>query len=154
MDGLLGLSDLDEIHQHKARFLRAVQRLCIEKSKIRSDNSLTSPEKTTKINHLMLSFNDEEGGKSHECKVEDLGLTFVVNPPSNVFKYTEHELIPNGSHVDVAIDNIELYLGKCVDFYLNSGIRQQVMAFREGFDSVFRLRSLKLFSANELQVSI
>ena len=28
----------------------------------------------------------------------------------------------------------------------------QVMAFREGFDSVFPLRSLKTFSANELQV--
>lgn len=52
-----------------------------------------------------------------------------MNPPSSVFQYEEHELIQGGAHVDVTVDNIELYLGKCVDFYLNSGIRQQVCFF-------------------------
>ena len=126
LDGLLGLSDLDEIHQHKARFLRAVQRLCIEKSRIRADPTLSLSEKSKKIAQLTLRFNDEDGSDGHECRVEDLGLSFVVNPPSKVFSYAEHELIPNGAHIDVTVDNIELYLGKCVDFYLNSGIRKQV----------------------------
>jgi hypothetical protein len=74
----------------------------------------------------LLRFNGNQSNPGHECRVEDLALTFVVNPPSSVFNYNEYELIPGGSQIDVTIDNIELYLGKCVDFYLNSGIRQQV----------------------------
>jgi hypothetical protein len=126
LDGLLGLSDLDEVHHHKARFLRAVQKVCIEKARIRSDFTLSAAEKSDQMSALRLRFNGEHGTNQHECRIEDLALTFVVNPPSTVFKYEEHELIPNGANVDVTIDNIELYLGKCVDFYLNSGIRQQV----------------------------
>lgn len=126
LDGLLGLADLDEIHQHKARFLRAVQRVCIEKSRIRNSAHLSATEKAAQINALCLKFNDGHGQNEHECRVEDLELTFVINPSSTVFNYSEYELIPNGSNIGVTIDNIELYLGKCVDFYLNSGIRQQV----------------------------
>lgn len=125
LDGLLGLGDLELVHPHKARFLRAVQRLCAEKASIRSDSSLTAPRKAELIGDLRLRFNDDEEHE-HECRVEDLGLTFVVNPSSEVFKFTEHELLPGGAHIDVSIDNVELYLGKCVDFYLNSGITRQV----------------------------
>ncbi|CAD5221557.1 unnamed protein product [Bursaphelenchus okinawaensis] len=145
LDGLLNLDDLEQIHPHKARFLRAVQRLCQEKAQIRMDKFLSPEDKAKQINNLRLKFN------GIECSVEDLNLTFVLNPPSAVFKYSEHELIPNGASTDVTVDNIELYLGKCVDFYLNSGIRKQVTAFREGFDFVFPLRSLKPFSAIEVQ---
>ncbi|KAI6238131.1 HECT-type E3 ubiquitin transferase [Aphelenchoides fujianensis] len=151
LDGLLGLADLEEIHSHKAKFLRSVQRVCMEKADIRADSSLSAHEKHRRIAALRLEFNGEHGTAAHECRIEELGLTFVVNPPSAVFQYDEHELIPNGANTDVTIDNIELYLGKCVDFYLNSGIRQQVKAFREGFDSVFPLRSLKMLTPYEVQ---
>ncbi|CAD5227639.1 unnamed protein product [Bursaphelenchus xylophilus] len=146
LDGLLNLDDLEQIHPHKARFLRSVQRLCQQKAQIRAEKSLSPAEKLKKINQLRLVFDG-----NHECSVEDLNLTFVLNPPSSVFNYSEYELIPGGGSVDVTVDNIELYLGKCVDFYLNSGIRKQVMAFREGFDFVFPLRALKPFSAAEVQ---
>ncbi|KAI6223049.1 BMA-HECD-1, isoform a [Aphelenchoides fujianensis] len=141
LDGLRGLADLEEIHSHKAKFLRSVQRVCMEKADIRADSSLSAHEKHRRIAALRLEFNGEHGTAAHECRIEDLGLTF----------YDEHELIPNGANTDVTIDNIELYLGKCVDFYLNSGIRQQVKAFREGFDSVFPLRSLKMLTPFEVQ---
>lgn len=124
LDGLLNLDDLERIHPHKARFLRAVQRLCAEKTAIRLDSTLNQEQKLEKMNQLTLKFN--EGSSEHECRIEDLGLTFVVNPPSQVFNYEEYELILGGANTYVAIDNIELYLGKCVDFYLNSGIRKQV----------------------------
>ncbi|KAI6206878.1 HECT-type E3 ubiquitin transferase [Aphelenchoides besseyi] len=149
LDGLLGLNDLNEINEHKAKFLRSVQQICIEKLRIRSNTQLTSEQKQREMSELRLQFNG--GSTAHECRIEDLGLTFVINPPSTVFNYEEHELIPNGSNVDVTVDNVELYLGKCVDFYLNSGIRQQVAAFREGFDSVFPLRSLKMLTPHEVQ---
>ncbi|KAI6211923.1 HECT-type E3 ubiquitin transferase [Aphelenchoides besseyi] len=149
LDGLLGLNDLNEINEHKAKFLRSVQQICIEKLRIRSNSQLTPEQKQREMSELRLQFNG--GSAAHECRIEDLGLTFVINPPSTVFNYEEHELIPNGSNVDVTVDNVELYLGKCVDFYLNSGIRQQVAAFREGFDSVFPLRSLKMLTPHEVQ---
>lgn len=59
-------------------------------------------------------------------QVEDLALNFTVNPPSTVFQYKEMELIEGGSDTDVTMDNVELYVEKCTDFYLNSGIFDQV----------------------------
>ena len=126
LDGILDIADLDEVHAHKARFLRAVQRLCVEKAKLHANASLTHAERQRRIADLRLRFHADNEQHEHECRIEDLGLTFVVNPPSKVFAYDEYELISGGATTDVTLDNVELYLSKCVDFYLNSGIRAQV----------------------------
>ena len=53
-------------------------------------------------------------------------LYFSVNPPSSVFDYEEMELVEGGADMDVTMDNVELYVQKCADFYLNTGIINQV----------------------------
>uniref|UniRef100_A0A1I7ZIA5 E3 ubiquitin-protein ligase n=1 Tax=Steinernema glaseri TaxID=37863 RepID=A0A1I7ZIA5_9BILA len=47
--------------------------------------------------------------------------------------------------------NVGEYLEACLRFYLNDGIKAQVLAFREGFDLVFQLSSLRSFTPAELQ---
>nr|CDP94610.1 BMA-HECD-1, isoform d [Brugia malayi] len=61
------------------------------------------------------------------------------------------ELIENGMNIDVTANNVELYIASCTDFYLSSGILNQLKAFREGFDLVFPLRNLRMFVPRELQ---
>jgi hypothetical protein len=55
-----------------------------------------------------------------------LALSFAVNPPSTIFPYISAELIENGCMKEVTAQNVELYIEKCIDFYLNTGIREQV----------------------------
>lgn len=54
--------------------------------------------------------------------------------------------------MDVTAENVEEYVERCADFYLNTGISEQLSAFRAGFDLVFPLRSLRAFSPDEVQV--
>ena len=61
------------------------------------------------------------------------------------------ELVEGGSNVDVTTENMDLYVEKCTDFYLNSGIKNQITALREGFDTVFPLKSLRMFAPEEIQ---
>lgn len=146
LDRLLTLDDFERIHPHKANFLRELNNLVERKRRINCDEQLPSNAKRQRLEELRLKLGDTE------CAVEDLALTFALNPPSSVFAYRDHELIPNGAEIDVTVENVELYLEKCLDFYLNTGIRQQVSAFRQGFDMVFPLRSLISFSPEEVQV--
>ncbi|VDK47623.1 unnamed protein product [Anisakis simplex] len=78
-------------------------------------------------------------------------LIVLVNPPSSIFKFGEMELIDGGSNVGVTNDNVDLYLEKCLQFYLNSGIYEQISALRDGFNLVFPLRSLRMFTPEEVQ---
>uniref|UniRef100_A0A914DZA6 E3 ubiquitin-protein ligase n=1 Tax=Acrobeloides nanus TaxID=290746 RepID=A0A914DZA6_9BILA len=145
IEDVLTLSDLEQVHPVKGHFLGQLSNLVHRKRSIESDPNLDSSVKRRRIEALRLELGE------HECSVEDLALTFVVNPSSSVFEYKEHELIPSGANIDVTIDNVDLYVEKCLDFYLNSGIRQQVAAFRQGFDFVFPLKSLTAFIPNEVQ---
>lgn len=61
----------------------------------------------------------------------DLSLTFAVNPPSKIFNYTCAELIENGADTEVTEENVGLYVEKCIDFYLNTGIREQVNSLNQ-----------------------
>lgn len=147
MDSLLTMDDFERIHPHKANFLRELSNLVERKKRITADERMPSAAKRQRLEELRLKLGNTE------CAVEDLALTFALNPPSSVFSYRDYELIPNGAEIDVTVGNVELYLEKCLDFYLNTGIRQQISAFRQGFDLVFPLRSLVSFSPEEVQVS-
>lgn len=41
------------------------------------------------------------------------------------------ELIENGMNIDVTANNVELYIASCTDFYLSSGILNQVQVLVE-----------------------
>lgn len=113
---------MESIYPIKANFLKLLTVLVEEKKEILNLKHLTDTERNKAISLLKLKLSD-----GSECALEDLGLTFVINPPSKIFTYKEIELIKNGSNICVTINNVENYLEKCLDFYLNIGIREQVL---------------------------
>ncbi|KAK0408812.1 hypothetical protein QR680_004174 [Steinernema hermaphroditum] len=136
LSGLLTVDDLEVIHPPKARFLKQLAEF-VAKAK-----TLSAEE----VEHLTMAFHEDS-----QCRIDDLCLTFAVDPPSKQFTYGSVDLIPNGSEVLVTNHNVGDYLDACLKFYLDDGIRAQVLAFREGFDLVFPLSSLRSFAPAELQ---
>ncbi|VDO26977.1 unnamed protein product [Onchocerca flexuosa] len=148
LSGVLTLDDLEEVSPVKGRILKELAAYVVQKRCIEIDNRFDPNTRRQQIQQLKLNINGSE------CTVEDLSLTFCVNPPSTVFSYKQMELIENGANIDVTADNIELYVAACTNFYLNSGILNQLKAFREGFDLVFPLQNLRMFVPRELQASL
>ncbi|CDK13343.1 E3 ubiquitin-protein ligase [Caenorhabditis elegans] len=142
---ILSLDDFEEVNPVKGSFLKELRALAQRKRLIENDTSIDSNSKRRKIAELKLHI------KGSTCRVEDLALNFTVNPPSKVFQYAEMELVDGGSDIDVTIDNVEQYVEKCEEFYLNTGIAYQMRAFRDGFDRVFPLRTLRAYSPEEVQ---
>jgi E3 ubiquitin-protein ligase HECTD1 len=52
----------------------------------------------------------------------------------------------------VTKENVEEYLNLMCKFILEEGIQRQLQAFKDGFDSVFYMDSLKCFEPYELQL--
>nr|XP_027105661.1 E3 ubiquitin-protein ligase UPL3-like isoform X2 [Coffea arabica]XP_027112032.1 E3 ubiquitin-protein ligase UPL3-like isoform X2 [Coffea arabica] len=74
--------------------------------------------------------------------VEDLCLDFTL--PG----YPEYVLKPGDEDVD--INNLDDYVSLVVDAIVRTGIRRQMEAFRYGFNQVFDISTLQIFSPNEL----
>ncbi|KAJ1366081.1 E3 ubiquitin-protein ligase hecd-1 [Parelaphostrongylus tenuis] len=145
LDRVLSLDDFEEVHPVKGGFLKELRALAQRKRAIENEPMLDREAKRRKIDELKLCIHGTR------CRVEDLALNFTVNPPSSVFDYEEMELVEGGADMDVTMDNVELYVQKCADFYLNTGIINQMRAFRDGFDRVFGLRALRSYSPEEVQ---
>jgi len=79
------------------------------------------------------------------CKIEDIELTF------NLPGYNSYELKSKGSEIVVTISNLEEYLNLVFDKLILSGIDTLVKAFKNGFNKVFKIESLKCFSNTELE---
>ncbi|MCL7034368.1 hypothetical protein MKW94_030390, partial [Papaver nudicaule] len=74
--------------------------------------------------------------------IEDLCLDFTV--PG----YPDYILKSGDENVD--INNLEEYISLVVDATVRTGIMRQVEAFRAGFNQVFDISSLQIFSPHEL----
>ena len=72
--------------------------------------------------------------------------------PFQVYGFSSYDLISDGGSVDVTSSNCREYVDKCTDFYLNTGIRRQMKAFKNGFNLVCPLEKLRAFSPDEIQV--
>jgi E3 ubiquitin-protein ligase TRIP12 len=53
--------------------------------------------------------------------------------------------------LDVTLDNLEEYVTLAVQFFLFDGVKNQLEAFRSGFNSVFPLQNLRIFTVEELE---
>ena len=56
----------------------------------------------------------------------------------------------NGENIQVTIQNLEEYLDLLVDKMIGSGIKEQLDMFRQGFNRVFNVNTLKVLTPNEL----
>ncbi|XP_044488223.1 E3 ubiquitin-protein ligase UPL3-like [Mangifera indica] len=76
------------------------------------------------------------------AQIEDLCFDFTV--PG----YPDYILKPGDENVD--INNLEEYISLVVDATVKTGIMRQMEAFRAGFNQVFDISSLQIFTPHEL----
>ncbi|XP_050366026.1 E3 ubiquitin-protein ligase UPL3 isoform X2 [Argentina anserina] len=76
------------------------------------------------------------------ASIDDLCLDFTL--PG----YPEYVLKPGNDNVD--INNLEEYISLVVDATVKNGIMRQTEAFRAGFNQVFDISSLQIFTPHEL----
>ncbi|CAF2952123.1 unnamed protein product [Rotaria sp. Silwood2] len=146
-DGILDLNDLIMIEPSRGKFYKNLFELIEKRNKILNDDNKTNEEK-----HIQCQLLKIENDLHEPVDMEHLCLTFVYSPPSDTYGYRSVELIPNGSHMDVTIDNVDQYLNLSLQFILRDGIRRQMNAFRNGFNQVFSLDHLQCFNPHELQL--
>jgi E3 ubiquitin-protein ligase TRIP12 len=116
-----------------AKSLKLIKKFATAKKAVDEDGSLTPAQKVANAEAL------EVDG----VRIDDLGLDFTL-PGYSI------ELLPQGSHIAVTIDNVEQYLEKVIDMTLGSGVQRQVDAFRTGFTQVFPYSALSAFTPDEL----
>ncbi|KAJ1261374.1 hypothetical protein BS78_09G024900 [Paspalum vaginatum] len=78
-------------------------------------------------------------------KLEDLCLDFTL--PGN----PEYELVPRGSEKMVTLESLEEYVSLVVDATVKSGIAKQIEAFKSGINEVLALKTLKMFTEEEME---
>jgi E3 ubiquitin-protein ligase TRIP12 len=84
----------------------------------------------------------------HGAAIEDLCLDFTL--PG----YTDYILKEGEGSAIVNIYNLDEYITLLVDATVKSGVKRQVEAFRSGFNQVFDISSLQIFSPQELDYLI
>ncbi|THW56470.1 hypothetical protein D6D20_08711 [Aureobasidium pullulans] len=128
------LGAVASVDRDLANSLRPLARCARAKQAIQEDGNLTAEQKSQAIKNIRIE----------KASIEDLGLDFTL--PG----YPGVELQPNGSEMDVTIENVELYVEKVIDFTLGCGVQKQVDAFSAGFSQVFPYSALKAFTPDEL----
>ena len=131
------LKSIKYVDEGLAKSLKLLQQFAFEKARIHDDTTLTTAERAQKIQDIQID----------GARVEDLGLDFTL--PG----YPDIELIPNGSHIPVTIENVELYLEKVIDMTLGRGVKRQVEAFRTGFSQVFPYSALSAFTPSAVSAA-
>ncbi|OQR76861.1 putative E3 ubiquitin-protein ligase TRIP12-like [Tropilaelaps mercedesae] len=131
----LGLRDIQYIDEQLFRHLCKLQSLVEQKNRIIAQNkNLTGPAMSKSLEKLTLD----------GCSVELLGLDFTL-PGYDI------ELKKGGANVAVTIHNLDQYIRLVVYWTLVEGVRRQMDAFKEGFESIFPMDSLgHYFRPNEL----
>ncbi|KAI0405093.1 E3 ubiquitin-protein ligase UPL3 [Xylaria palmicola] len=117
-----------------ANSLKHIKKFVSAKKAIVEDPNRTPAQKVADTQSIIVD----------DTTLDDLALDFTL--PG----YPDIELIPDGSHIQVTIDNVESYLSKVIDMTLNHGVRRQVDAFRSGFSQVFPYSALSAFTPDEL----
>ncbi|ESZ96736.1 HECT-domain-containing protein [Sclerotinia borealis F-4128] len=116
-----------------AKSLKMIKKFSVAKKAIAEDSTLTATQKVLATEALEID----------GAKIEDLSLDFTL--PGYAI-----DLLPNGSHISVTVENVDLYLEKVIDMTLGSGVQRQVDAFRAGFTQVFPYSALRTFTPDEL----
>lgn len=80
------------------------------------------------------------------CSIEDLGLDMCL--PG----YASVELMKGGKAVSVTAHNLDKYLNLLVHWTLHEGVKHQMNALKEGFQSVIHLTNLSYFYPEELDL--
>lgn len=128
------LATIKTVDEDLAKSLRLLKKFADAKQKIDQDQYKTEAQRIEASRSI----------RFHDVAVEDLALDFTL--PG----YPAIELIDNGAHTTVTIDNVGLYVEKVLDLTLGSGVKRQIEAFSAGFSEVFPYTALRAFTPDEL----
>ncbi|XP_008783678.1 E3 ubiquitin-protein ligase UPL4-like [Phoenix dactylifera] len=127
----LGMYDIESFDPKLGRTLQEFQALVYRKRFL---------ESISKENYKCASDLDYRN-----TRIEDLCLGFTL--PG----YSDYELTSESNSKMVNISNLEEYVALVADATIKSGIARQVEAFKSGFNKVFPLRTLQIFTEDELE---
>ena len=128
------LATIRTVDEDLAKSLRLLKSFADAKKQVDDDQSKTDAQKTEAAQSI----------RFQNCTVDDMALDFTL--PG----YPSIELIENGAHTTVTIDNVGLYVERVLDLTLGSGVKHQIDAFSAGFSEVFPYSALKAFTPDEL----
>lgn len=143
---MLNESDLFDIDEEQAIFIKDLKKLILAKENILQDQSLSIEEKKQQVENLQF-----QCGETGKVRLENLSLSMIYLPTSYCFPFTYINLEDDGLNKDVNMDNVELYVSLLTDFILESGIKRQMEALKAGFCRVFSIEKLNAFTPLELR---
>ena len=144
--GVLNSQDFGTINSYLAKFLDTLELLAEKKRQVLCDPSINEAKKSELLDELVLP------NETNQTKLNDLYLDFQYNPSSKVYGYLTYDLKPNGGDIPLTIRNVEEYIDLTRSFCLDVGIRKQMESFRAGFNEVFPMSNLRMFSPTEVMV--
>jgi len=130
----LGLPNLVHVDPGLYRTVSQLNGLCLEKAAVEADASLSAAQKKDKVGAIRLN----------GASVEDLSMVFVL-PGYNI------PVKPGGEDIDVTIDNLGEYVTAVVRHTLVETVRVQMDAVQHGFNSVFSLEGMHMFTDGEVE---
>ncbi|XP_065182623.1 E3 ubiquitin-protein ligase HECTD1-like [Sycon ciliatum] len=137
--------DHEAVDSYRAKFLDQLRTLDAKRKELAASGPAEETEQA--IASLKLSMPNGD-----EAALEDMCLTFTFDPPSKVYGYSAHDLLPDGSEMDLTMENCGRYVEVVSDFCMDIGIRKQMDAFRAGFNEVFPIDRLQVFTPHELRL--
>ncbi|KAJ2552270.1 Ubiquitin fusion degradation protein 4, partial [Coemansia sp. RSA 1933] len=127
---------LERLDAQFAGSLRYLQRFVLAKNEIYASKDLCIEEKQRRVRE----FRDPKSQGS----VEDLELDFTYPGDPTI------ELRPGGTDIPVTINNVDAYIDLVAQWTLHTGVCTQIAAFCEGFNRIFPVSSLLIFTPSEL----
>lgn len=132
---VLCFHDIKFIDSDLYRQLKKFLNICETRDRIQSDSTKNDKQKRDLIQEL----------KFDKASISDLCLDFTL--PG----YPHIQLKPSGDQLSVDVFNLHEYVELVARCTLVDGIAPQVNAFRRGFNDVFNIEQLAVFSPSELQ---
>jgi len=129
----LSLQSMADVDPGLGRTLAQLDAVGKEHARIAADTSISAAERAAKVKALTVK----------GAKLEDLCLDFTL-PGTTI------ALVPGGDEVDVTLENVADYVKRVVQYTLIDGVQTQMEAVRSGFNSVFPLQTLQIFTAEEM----
>lgn len=129
----LSLQSMADVDPGLGRTLAQLDAVGRAYARIAADSALSAAERTAKVDALTVK----------GAKIEDLCLDFTL-PGTTI------ALVPGGDELDVTLENVSDYVKRVVQYTLVDGVQVQMDAVRSGFNSVFPLQTLQIFTAEEM----
>uniref|UniRef100_A0AAV1VEQ2 HECT-type E3 ubiquitin transferase n=1 Tax=Peronospora matthiolae TaxID=2874970 RepID=A0AAV1VEQ2_9STRA len=105
-----------------------------------------------RIVHSMYKASRKLGTGEQNVQIDNLDIQSWLSAVGFTFidPFSQEPLVAGGEDIDVTPSNLILYVRAVLELWLDSGIRSQVLAFREGISEVLPLEKLRLLFVPEL----